>query len=50
MENTSIAGGWGGGGVLTFPLTGEGVQIHVPSGLCRQGFRLKMLENALFGA
>ena len=32
----------GGGGILTFPVTGEGVQIHVPSELCRQGFRLKM--------
>ena len=39
-----------GGGGLTFPGTCRGVQIHVSAGLCRQSFRLKMLENALFEA
>ena len=49
MESTGI---WGAG-ELTYPGTCRGVQIHVPARLCRarrRSFRLKMLENALFGA
>ena len=41
---------WRLGWELTFPVTGRGVQIYVSAGLCRQSFRLKMLQKALFEA